>query len=194
MEQPLEVAFHGLPASDALHAHIDQQAQKLERFGKAVTSVRVSLERAQRHGGSDVDEVHIDIQLRGKHLFAKETTEHRHRGEDNGVYSAISKAMDHAVRQIDSDLAKRVDKPLQAAHEGVSHGRVVRLDGERRFGFVERAEGPDLFFHEAVLKDTGFEALREGDTVRFGVAEAEGAYGPQARFVERVAPGSRPGE
>jgi cold shock CspA family protein len=192
MEQPLEVAFHGMDSSDALHAHIRKEAEKLERFGKAVTSARVSVERAQRHGTTDVDEVHIDVHARGKHLFAKETVEHRHRGHGAGpydIYNAVSRAMDQAVRQIDSQLAKRSDKQMLQAHEGASNGRIARLDPERRFGFVERAEGPDLFFHEAVLKDASFDELHEGDAVRFAVAEAEGAYGPQARYVEPVSPG-----
>jgi len=191
MEQPLEVAFHGLDSSDALHDHIRREAEKLERFGNAVTSARVSVERTQKHGTTDVDEVHVDVHMRGQHLFAKERVENRHRQDFHEVYNAISRAMNHAVRRVDTELGKRSDKPMLKAGEGVATGRVVRLDAERRFGFVERAEGPDLFFHEAVLRERDFDALAEGDSVRYAVAEAEGAYGPQARYVEPVAPGSK---
>lgn len=189
MQQPLEVAFHGLDSSQALHDFIHREAEKLARFGRTVTAARVSVERAQSHGASDVDEVHVDLQVRGAHLFAKATVEHRHRLDPHGVYNAVARAMDKAVRQVDAQLAKRSGKPLPGAQEGPSTGHVTRLDRERRHGFVERADGPDLFFHEAVLKDGSFDELEEGTQVRFAVAEAEGAYGPQARYVEPLAPG-----
>lgn len=189
MQQPLEVAFHGLESTPALHDFIHREAAKLERFGNAVTSARVSVERSQSLGTTQVEEVHVDVHTRGGHVFGKATVEHRHRHDPHGVYNAVTRAMDKAVRQIHGTLEKRSAKPMLAAQEGVSIGHVARLDRERRHGFVERTNGPDLFFHEAVLKDGSFDALEEGDEVRFKVAEAEGAYGPQASSVEPIAPG-----
>lgn len=187
IQKPLEVAFHGLQSSQALHDSIHSEAEKLRRFGKAVMAARVAVERSQSHGTADIDEVHVDVQLRGGHVFAKAAVEHRHRGDEHGVYNAVTRAMDKAVRQIESQLGKRSAKPMMKAQDGISTGRVARLDRERRHGFIERANGPDLFFHEAVLKDGPFDALEEGELVRFAVADAEGAYGPQARYVEPVA-------
>ncbi|MEX0758736.1 MAG: HPF/RaiA family ribosome-associated protein [Tistlia sp.] len=189
-QQPLEVAFHGLESSEALKEVIEAEAAKLRRFGHAVTSARVSVERTQSHGASVLDEIHVDVQLRRGHVFAKATVERRAQ-EAHGVAfgHAVTRAMDKVVRQISAGLEKRSAKPMLETQEGKSTGRVTRLDRERRHGFLERAEGPDLFFHEAVLADGSFDALKEGDPVRFRVAEAEGAYGPQAATVEPLAPG-----
>ncbi|WP_299441976.1 HPF/RaiA family ribosome-associated protein [uncultured Rhodospira sp.] len=189
MEQSLEVAFHGMSSSDALGAFIHEEAGKLDRFGKDVISARVSIERAQQHGASDVDEVHVDVHLRGQHLFTRATVEHRHRHESHGVYNAVTRAMNQMVRRLDKELGRRNDKPLLQASEGESTGSVRHLDRTQRHGFIERAEGPDLFFHEAVLEDATLDDITEGDAIHFAVAEAEGAYGPQARFVRPLAIG-----
>lgn len=190
IQQPLAIAFHGLESSDALKEVIEREVGKLERFGHAVTSVRVSVERTQSHGASVLDEIHVDVQRRGGHVFAKATVERRGQ-EAHGVAfgQAVTRAVDKVVRQIDADLEKRSARPMAERAEGRSTGRVTRLDRERRHGFLERADGPDLFFHEAVLAHASLDDLQEGDQVRFRVAEAEGAYGPQAASVEPLAPG-----
>lgn len=190
MEQPLEIAFHGVPSSNPLTAFIEAEALKLDRFGKAIVSARVSVERVQTHGASDVDEVHVDVQARGQHLFTSATVEHRRRHRSDGVYNGVTRAMNQMVRRVDKELGRRAEKPMLRAAEGQSTGTVARLDRERRHGFIERADGPDLFFHEAVLEDATLDDIADGDAVRFAVAEAEGAYGPQARSV-RPMPGER---
>jgi CspA family cold shock protein len=190
LQRPLEIAFHGLESSESLKQAIEREVGKLERFGHAVTSVRVSVERTQSHGASVLDEIHVDVQRRGGHVFARATVERRGQ-EAHGVAfgQAVTRAVDKAVRQIDADLEKRSARPMAERADGRSTGRVTRLDRERRHGFLERADGPDLFFHEAVLADASFDELKEGDQVRFRVAAAEGAYGPQAASVEPLAPG-----
>ncbi len=52
------------------------------------------------------------------------------------------------------------------------------------FGFIERADGPDVFVHHSAIKSDGFRTLKEGQAVTMEVTQ--GQKGPQA---ENVIPG-----
>ncbi len=63
-------------------------------------------------------------------------------------------------------------------------GTIARLT-DRGFGFIAREDGEkDIFFHSTELKDVQFSELREGDKVKFDVAE--GPKGFNATNVSRA--------
>jgi CspA family cold shock protein len=49
------------------------------------------------------------------------------------------------------------------------------------FGFIERADGPDVFVHHSAIKSDGFRTLKEGQAVTMEVTQ--GQKGPQAENV-----------
>jgi CspA family cold shock protein len=56
---------------------------------------------------------------------------------------------------------------------------------DRGFGFISReGEAKDLFFHSKDLNGVTFDALKQGDTVTFEVAQGE--KGPSAVNVSRA--------
>ena len=57
-------------------------------------------------------------------------------------------------------------------------GTVKWFNETRGYGFIQQADGPDLFAHYNEIKGEGFKTLAEGQTVEFGVTE--GQKGPQA--------------
>ena len=64
-------------------------------------------------------------------------------------------------------------------------GTIARLT-DKGFGFISRdGQEKDLFFHSNELQGVSFDELREGDKVRFEVAESP--KGPNAIKVSRVA-------
>ncbi len=62
---------------------------------------------------------------------------------------------------------------------------IVKWFNERKgYGFIEQAEGPDVFVHHSGINATGFKSLNEGDSVTFNVEQ--GQKGPAAVNVTKL--------
>ena len=62
-------------------------------------------------------------------------------------------------------------------------GTVKWFNDSKGFGFITRAEGPDVFVHFSAIQQDGFRSLAEGDRVEFEVVK--GPKGLQAANVRR---------
>ena len=60
-------------------------------------------------------------------------------------------------------------------------GTVKWFNGSKGFGFIERAEGDDVFVHFNAIVGDGYRNLEEGQRVEFSVTE--GQKGLQAQDV-----------
>ncbi len=60
-------------------------------------------------------------------------------------------------------------------------GTVKWFNATKGFGFIERAEGKDVFVHYSAIDGAGYRSLEEGQRVEFNVVEGE--KGPQAQNV-----------
>jgi cold shock protein len=49
----------------------------------------------------------------------------------------------------------------------VESGTIKRLVADRGFGFIQQADGTELFFHRSSVMGTGFDQLSEGQSVTF---------------------------
>ncbi len=63
-------------------------------------------------------------------------------------------------------------------------GNVKWFDNEKGYGFIEQAEGDDVFVHFSAIEEEGFKALDEGQEVEFEIVEGE--RGPQADNVMKL--------
>ena len=94
---------------------------------------------------------------------------------------AIREAFDTASRQIE-DIARDMRGQVKE-HTAESPGRVAKLLVAEECGFIETADGREIYFHRnAVLGAYG--RLRGGSEVRF--VEVEGAKGAQASPVRLI--------
>jgi CspA family cold shock protein len=48
-------------------------------------------------------------------------------------------------------------------------GTVKWFNGAKGYGFIQRAEGEDVFVHYSAIRGEGFRNLEEGQSVEFGV-------------------------
>jgi CspA family cold shock protein len=60
-------------------------------------------------------------------------------------------------------------------------GTVKWFNDSKGFGFIERANGGDVFVHHSAIKGEGFRSLAEGQQVEFDVVQ--GQKGPAAEEV-----------
>ena len=63
----------------------------------------------------------------------------------------------------------------------MAEGTVKWFNEAKGFGFIEQADGPDVFVHFSAIQGDGFKTLNEGQSVNFEVTE--GPKGPQATNV-----------
>lgn len=63
-------------------------------------------------------------------------------------------------------------------------GTVKWFNGAKGFGFIERADGPDVFVHFSAIQGDGFRELMEGQNVEFEIEQ--GPKGLQAANVTTV--------
>ena len=64
-------------------------------------------------------------------------------------------------------------------------GKVKWFSAEKGYGFIERADGDDVFVHFSAIQDESFKTLNEGQDVEFEIVE--GARGSQAANVIKTA-------
>ena len=60
-------------------------------------------------------------------------------------------------------------------------GTVKWFNDAKGFGFIERANGADVFVHHSVIRGEGFKSLSDGQKVEFEVVQ--GQKGPAAEGV-----------
>src|SRR5262249_41753743 len=93
---------------------------------------------------------------------------------------AINDAFKRARRRL-QDQARRVRGRVKQ-HETQPVGTVTRLDSSGEFGFLQAADGHEVYFHRNSVLAGGFDQLEVGSRVSF--SEAVGEKGPQASTVK----------
>lgn len=174
MQVPLELSTRRITLSPALEADLRKRAGKLERHYDRITSCRIAVERpSNHHNEGGPYRVRVNVTVPGSELVANK--------EADDLNAAIRDAFEAAERQVEEFSRRRrgeVKTPV-----GPPTGRVVRLFKEDGFGFVESADGREVYFHRNSVLE-GFDTLEVGSEVRF--AEEQGIEGPQASTVSLV--------
>ena len=175
MEMPVKVTFRNMEHSAAIEADVLKRAAKLESFFDGIIGCRVVIEEPHRsHRQGKLVHVRIDTTVPGKELVVNREPAEHHAHED--AYVAVRDAFRAMKRQLE-DHARllRGDTKL---HTTPAPARIARLFPDEGYGFIETADGREVYFHRNALVDRPFERVRIGDAVRF--AEETGDQGPQA--------------
>jgi ribosomal subunit interface protein len=177
MQVPLELSTRRIMLSPGLEADLRKRATRLERHFDRITSCRIALEQSSNHhneGGPY--RVRLDITVPGSELVADKEAE--------DLNTAIREAFEAAERQVEEFSRRRRGEVKTSV--GSPQGKVLRIFPEQGFGFLQGADGQEIYFHRNAVLD-GFENLAAGTDVRF--AEEQGIEGPQASTVSRVGKG-----
>lgn len=182
MQRELQITSRDFTLSEAVEAQIRERAQSLESYYERLTGCHVVVEAPVRHhrkGGPFT--IRIDLKVPGDEL-----TVTRQSAEDLPV--AVRDAFDAARRRL-QDYAREIRGAVKS-HEPVEVGRVVRIDPQG-YGFLETADGHEVYFHRNSVLDDRFDDLGAGTRVRF--VEEMGERGPQASTVVVVGGQKQPG-
>jgi len=97
------------------------------------------------------------------------------------VMPLVIEAFDALDRRL-SQHSQVVQQQVKVHAEIAEHGRVARLFPEGEYGFIETADGLEIYFHAHALKKGKFSNLAPGMAVKF--AQEPGEKGPQAIWVQ----------
>lgn len=175
-----QITFRNLPASEAIEAKVVDHVLQLDDFYKHIMGCRVVIEVPHRHHQGNLYHVRIDLTVPGTELVVKRDPPEHQAHEDIDV--AIRDAFDAAERELKS-YAQRQRGEVKT-HEIPSHGRIVSLFPDEGYGFIEAADGYEVYFHPNSLLNADFGQLEVGQEVRF--SEESGDQGPQASSVQLI--------
>ena len=65
----------------------------------------------------------------------------------------------------------------------MEHATVKWFNAEKRYGFITREDGSDVFVHFSAIQGDGYKTLEEGQAVTFEVEDSD--RGPQAVNVNK---------
>jgi cold shock CspA family protein len=194
MKLPVQVTFRNLPASEDLEALIRDQAAALESFYRGIMACRVLVDVPhRRHQAGNRVHVRIDVTVPGDEVVVTHEPS-LHAALKDTASASVAKASDiqsirahaevavreafAAARRQLQDVARR-QRGAVKAHQPPLHGRVVRIGPEE--GWIETADGREVYFHERSVLDGAFGQLDAGSLVAF--VEEQGDKGPQASTV-----------
>ena len=174
MQNALQVTFRDMPASEALEARIREKAAKLEQFHPRITSCRVTVEESHRHHSQGR---HFGVRIAIRVPGNEEIVSNMHHHED--PYVALRDAFG-AVRRRLEEVARETRGDVKL-HDTPGHGKVARVFAEEGFGFIQTADGRDLYFSRDNVVHPRFEDLGPGAEVQF--IEEAASEGAQAKRV-----------
>ena len=198
---PLEptITFRGLRGTGKLETDIRTRLANLERYCPSIIEARVIVERAMRHHrdgnrfhvrielgvpGEDViitHEASLRPELRARavdrvHKADELDPEHRH------AKVAVREAFEAARRRLQDYTRHR--RGAVKTHTPPPAGRIARLFPSQGYGFIEAADGHEVYFQQTSVLDRKFERMKVGSRVAF--VEEPGRQGPQASTVRLV--------
>lgn len=180
MKTEFQITFEGIGPSDSVRARVEKEIERLERFFGRITACRVVISKPQkRHHHGDLYGVSIHLTLPGgKEIVVNRNPAKDHAHED--AYVAIRDAFSAARRRLQDETRKMRGDVKH--HGGPPQAIVGTLVAEEGYGFLETADGREIYFHRNSVVNDNFDKLCVGDPVTF--AEAQGEKGPQASTVK----------
>jgi cold shock CspA family protein/ribosome-associated translation inhibitor RaiA len=181
MQIPLQIAFRNFERSERIEEDVRQHAVKLEEFSDRITSCRVIIEAPHHHHHKgNLYHVRVLVSVPQRELVVDREPPEHHAHEEAHVtirdaFDAMRRQLEDYVRELRGDVKAHVVPP---------HGKIARLFPEEEYGFIETADGREIYFHRNSLLEAAFAELQVGTEVRF--AEEEGDEGPQASTVRLV--------
>ncbi|MGD0073028.1 MAG: HPF/RaiA family ribosome-associated protein [Candidatus Binataceae bacterium] len=173
MQRPLKITSRDFTLSEAFDTEIRQKVAKLDNYHNGIVGCEVVIEApVYHHRKGGPYNVRIDLTLPGTELVVN-------RQKEENLAAAIREAFDAARRRLEDHA--RAQRGDVKTHEAPPLARVIKLLPQDGYGFLETADGREVYFHRNSVLEPGFDHLKIGSDVHF--VEELGAEGPQASTV-----------
>jgi cold shock CspA family protein len=180
MQTPIEIDFKGFEGSEAQKTAILQHLAEVERRFGGIISGRIAVKAPDKHHRKGAP---FEISIRLKLPAGREVDVSRTPSVDER-YANFNFALGDAFRRAERQLHDAVER-MQGETKTIAEqpiGTVARLFEDH--GFLETAEGLEIYFHRNSVVNGGFAMLEPGSKVIF--VEQQGEKGPQASTVKRL--------
>lgn len=195
---PLQITFRNMESSEEVKGWIQEEANKLDEFHGKITGCRVVVELpSRRRKAGNLYHVRVDLTVPGGEMVVKRQPNLRvlpGRTDREASKSLEVKVPHKDLRQAINDAFASMRRRLQdysrrrrrevKIHTGPPLARVARLFPEEGYGFLESADGREIYFHKNSVLNNAFVRLTTGSLVHF--IEEKGEQGPQASTVKLV--------
>lgn len=195
-----QITFRNMQPMPKLEAAVLKEASRLERFFPRIVSCRVAIEGPRREEFGGLYRVRIDLGVPGEELLVDETPTLHGTLRARGAMRRTKEDEPHreqrypelAIREAFNEMRRRLQDYVGRIggetkhHEALADGKVVQLEPEENYGFIESDDGREVYFHRNSVLDGHFKRLRIGSRVRFD--EEMGEKGPQATTVALIQP------
>lgn len=174
------IVFRGVKASDAVEGRIRERAARLQRLDPSITGCHVVVHaphQRQRHG--NVFDVRLHAQFPGGAIEVGGT---RTRGHAD-LYAAITDTFDAAERRL---LGKLRRQEHRANRDVPMLGRITELAPVAGYGFIQSADGYDVYFNHRSVIGRRFGELAVGDAVQVAFHDSDLGLAPKATSVRPV--------
>lgn len=172
MDIPLEVVARNGDLPAGARSEIEASVERLGRLYDRIIRCRVAVEGPGGHHVQGRWTVKIDLSVpRNEFVVSRQSGE--------SLPEALRESFDAAERILEEYLA-RCRRQVKTSLKP-KRARVARIFHDRGYGFLEDADGREIYFHQASVLHDGFAHLEVGSTVRF--EEEAGIDGPQASTV-----------
>jgi cold shock CspA family protein len=194
-----QVTFRNMAALEDVRQDVESRIQKLETYCKPILSCRVMIEAPANHHRKGVPfHIRIDATLTdGKVVVKHEESLYPGKRDDGGkplskgrettsernfLMLTIRASFDAARRQL-QDHARRRRSDVKT-HVQAPQATVSKLFVSQGYGYLETADGREIYFHANSVIGAAFEKLKLGSNAEF--VEESGQKGPQASTVRII--------
>lgn len=180
METPVELEIEGVTPSAHLRRLIDDNIAKLERRYGRVTACRVVIRAPDTHHRmGEPYFVTIKAALPNHRDVSVKPPSRALDARQSDLNFAVNDAFRRADRQLRDQVSRLKGRPQ--THMLQPSGTIATLDPSGEFGYIETADGREIYFHANSLLGRKFGQLKPGTRVTFH--EEVGEKGPQASTV-----------
>ncbi len=178
MQAAVEIDFQGMAADESLRQSVLRHVAIVEdRFGE-ITWCRVAIKApSDRHRKGGLYEIAVHIILphrRDVDIGRTATADERY--ADPAF--AVNDAFKRALRRLEERARRQRGKVKTHQEQPVATVKSINASG---FGFLETADGREIYFHRNSVLNDGFAHLSPGTRVTY--CEEPGEKGPQASTV-----------
>ncbi len=182
MRIPLELAFKNMEPTAAMESLVRERVDRLTHLNRDIIVCRVVVEAPHRSGNEDVKgyRVRIELSVPGDEVVV--SRDRSHKRDEYDPYVSIREAFGAAERQLKSYAGRQ--RKSRRPQTGPPHALVVRKFPDDDYGFLQAADGQEIYFHRNSVVNDRFDELEPGEEVRFEATM--GREGPQATTVAQI--------